>query len=72
MSEESKMPMDWALADSANRLSVACMVKMCTNINRENPLFSLGKHLVKFPIGTVGTFPSFQLGITSELLIKLV
>ena len=48
MSEKSKMPSDWALADSANRLSVVCLVKICTNLTLGNPLVRLEKHLLKF------------------------
>jgi hypothetical protein len=49
MSEKSKMPKDWAPADSAIRLAVVCLVKIWYNLEIENPLLRLGKHLIKFP-----------------------
>jgi hypothetical protein len=49
MSEKSKMPSGWALADSAVRPSVVCLVNIWYKVKVENTLFRLGKNLVKFP-----------------------
>jgi hypothetical protein len=49
MSQKSKMPMDWAIADSAIRLSVDCLADICTKLEVENPLLRLGKALGIFP-----------------------
>jgi hypothetical protein len=51
MSEKSKMPIDWAFADAAIRLSMVCLVKIWNKVEVENPSFRLRKHLVKFPNG---------------------
>jgi hypothetical protein len=72
MPEDSKMPRDWALADSAIRLSVVCLVKLWHELKPENASFRLEKHLVKFPNAHLTTSPSSQLAITSELLMKVV
>jgi hypothetical protein len=49
--KKSKTPSDWALADSAVRLSVLRWVKVWYKVELENPLLRLEKHLVKFRNG---------------------
>jgi hypothetical protein len=43
MSEKSETLIDWAFADSASRLSVPCLVKICYNREPENRSFRFGK-----------------------------
>jgi hypothetical protein len=50
------MPTEWALADSAIRLSVVCLVKIWNKVEAENPSFWLGKHLGISPIEYYGIF----------------
>jgi hypothetical protein len=60
MSEKSKMPSDWALADPAIRLSVVCLIKIWNKVELENPSFRLEKRLVKFPDGHLDRFCVFS------------
>jgi hypothetical protein len=44
ISEKSKMPRNWVLADSAARLGVVCLAKVWYNLKLENPSSRLEKH----------------------------
>ena len=63
------MPIDWAIADTANRLSVVQLADICTKVEVEKTLFRLGKKLGHFPMATLATFLLIQLPITFELLM---
>jgi len=50
------MPIEWAIADTAIRLSMVQLADICTKLEIETFLFRLGKHLEIFPMGIMGIF----------------
>jgi hypothetical protein len=60
MFEKYKTASDWALADSAIRLCVVCLVKTWYKLEDENLSFWLGKRLEISPIEYCGQFFNFS------------
>ena len=66
MPKKSKMPIDWAIAVSANRLSVVQLADICTKVEVEKTLFRLGKNFgYLLPYSTTYNFGSTHQSSTS-------